>query len=141
MDQSRSDSTVTPPPPTTAYRPVRVGVGAETVINPERRGAALPPSDGSGLPASSVWHRLFPSEYDYQEPGQFPAAAGLELGHFQIEERIGAGGMGAVFRAIDLRLQRAVALKILTPTLSRDDAAVQRFRNEARAAAGNCPGS
>ena len=135
MDQHRTDSTIIPPPPTTAYRPVRVGIGAETVINPERRGASLPPSEGSGLPNSSVWHRLFPSEYDYQEPGQIPAATGLLLGHFQIEERIGAGGMGAVFRALDTRLQRAVALKILTPSLSRDDAAVQRFRNEARAAA------
>lgn len=135
MDQHRSDSTITPPPPTTAYRPVRLGGVAETVINPERRGASLPPGDGSGLPNSSVWHRLFPSEYNYQEPGGTPAANGMQLGHFQIEERIGAGGMGAVFRALDTRLQRTVALKILTPSLSRDDAAVQRFRNEARAAA------
>ena len=135
MDQSRTDSTITPPPPTTAYRPVRAGVGSETVINPERRGAVLPPADRSGLPNSSVWHRLFPSEYDYQEPGQIPAVSGLQLGHFQVEERIGAGGMGAVFRALDTRLQRFVALKILTPSLSRDDAAIQRFRNEARAAA------
>lgn len=135
MDQRRSDSTITPPPPTTAYRPVRMGGVAETVINPERRGTALPPGDGSGLPNSSVWHRLFPSEFNYQEPGGTPTANGMELGHFQIEERIGAGGMGAVFRAVDTRLQRAVALKILTPSLSRDDAAVQRFRNEARAAA------
>ena len=43
--------------------------------------------------------------------------------------------MGAVFRATDTRLQRAIALKILAPSLSRDAAAVQRFRNEACAAA------
>ncbi len=135
MNQPRADSTITPPPPTTAYRPVRAGGGAETVINPERRGVSLPPSEGSGLPNSSVWHRLFPSEYNYQEPDGIPSPSGMLLGHFQIEERIGAGGMGAVFRALDTRLQRAVALKILTPSLSRDDAAVQRFRNEARAAA------
>ena len=135
MNQPRTDSTITPPPPTTAYRPVRAGGGAETVINPERRGVSLPPSEGSGLPNSSVWHRLFPSEYNYQEPDSIPSASGMLLGHFQIEERIGAGGMGAVFRALDTRLQRAVALKILTPSLSRDDAAVQRFRNEASAAA------
>jgi serine/threonine-protein kinase len=135
MDQSRSDSAVASQPPTTAYRPVRVGHGAETVINPERRGASLPLPEGPGLPTSSVWLRLFPSEVDYQDPAQVPAPAGLKLGHFEIQARIGAGGMGAVFHATDTRLQRAVALKILSPSLSRDDAAVQRFRNEARAAA------
>ncbi len=135
MDQPHSDSAVAPQPPTTAYRPVRVGQGAETVINPERRGVSLPLPEGPGLPTSSVWLRLFPSEVDYQDPAQVPAPAGLKLGHFEIQARIGAGGMGAVFHAMDTRLQRAVALKILSPSLSRDDAAVQRFRNEARAAA------
>ncbi len=135
MDQPRSDSSITPTPPTVAYRPPRVGGGAETVINPERRGTAMPSAVGVSLPTSSAWHRLFPSEADLQEPLQVPTATGLELGHFLIEERIGAGGMGAVFRATDTRLQRAIALKILAPSLSRDAAAVQRFRNEARAAA------
>lgn len=109
--------------------------GAETVINPERRGAPLPLPEGPGLPTSSVWLRLFPSEVDYQDPANIPSPSGLQLGHFELQERIGAGGMGAVFRAVDTRLQRAVAIKILSPSLSRDEAAVQRFRNEARAAA------
>ena len=107
MDQSRSDSAISPQPPTTAYRPVRVGRGAETVINPERRGTSLSLPEGPGLPNSSVWLRLFPSEVDYQDPALVPAPAGLLLGHFQIEARIGAGGMGAVFHAMDTRLQRA----------------------------------
>lgn len=135
MAQSHPDSTITPQPPTTAYRPVRAGHGTETVIKADRRGAVLAPSEGSGLPQSSIWHRLFPSEYDHFDQAQVPLLDGLQLGHFQIEQRIGAGGMGAVFRALDTRLQRSVALKILTPSLSRDDAAVQRFRNEARSAA------
>ncbi len=135
MDQPNSDSAVAPQPPTTAYRPVRVGHGADTVINLERRGVSLPLPEGPGLPTSSVWLRLFPSEVDYQDPAEVAAPAGLKLGHFEIQARIGAGGMGAVFHAMDTRLQRAVALKILSPSLSRDDAAVQRFRNEARAAA------
>lgn len=135
MDQARSDSAIASQPPTTAYRPVRVGHGAETVINPERRGSSLPLPEGPGLPNSSVWVRLFPSEVDYQDPALVPAPAGLLLGHFQIEARIGAGGMGAVFHAMDTRLQRGVALKILSPSLSRDETAVQRFQNEARAAA------
>lgn len=135
MEKPRSNSGIVSQPPTTAYRPVRTGGGAETVINPERRGSPLPVHEGAGLPSASVWLRLFPSEVDYHDPAQAPVAAGLTLGHFQIEERIGAGGMGAVFRAMDNRLQRSVALKILSPSLSRDDAAVQRFRNEAKAAA------
>lgn len=135
MDQPRSDSAIASQPSTTAYRPVRVGHGGETVINPERRGAPLSLPQGAGLPNSSVWLRLFPSEVDYQDPALVPAPAGLQLGHFQIEARIGAGGMGAVFHAMDTRLQRGVALKILSPSLSRDDTAVQRFQNEARAAA------
>ncbi|TXT30872.1 MAG: putative serine/threonine-protein kinase pknB, partial [Planctomycetota bacterium] len=135
MDQPRSDPSISPQPPTTAYRPARAGVGAETVINPERRGLPLPLPEGPGLPNSSVWLRLFPSEVDYQDPALIPAPTGLLLGHFQIEARIGAGGMGAVFHAMDTRLQRGVALKILSPSLSRDETAVQRFQNEARAAA------
>lgn len=135
MDQPRSESDAVLQPPTTAYRPVHAGHRADTVINPERRGVSLPLPEGPGLPTSSVWLRLFPSEVDYQDPAQVPAAFGLKLGHFEIQARIGAGGMGAVFRAMDTRLQRAVALKILSPSLSRDEAAVQRFRNEACAAA------
>jgi len=61
---------------------------------------------------------------------------GVELDHFIIDERIGVGGMGAVFRARDTRLGRGVALKVLSPVQSLDLGAVQRFRNEARAAAG-----
>ncbi|MDB4733214.1 serine/threonine protein kinase [Planctomicrobium sp.] len=78
--------------------------------------------------------RLFPPRYQ-EDSGQIPAIAGLKLGHFVLEERIGRGGMGAVFRAIDQRLNRVVALKILSPDLSIDSDAVQRFQNEARAAA------
>lgn len=69
------------------------------------------------------------------ESDDVPPVTGIRLGHFIIEERIGRGGMGAVFRAIDQRLNRVVAIKVLTPQHSQDPAAVQRFQNEARAAA------
>lgn len=106
---------------------------AETVIRDEQHwlGDAMPAGSGS-----TVCQRLFPPSDP--ESGAEPVAispAGVELGHFVIDERIGAGGMGAVFRARDTRLGRQVALKILSPHQSRDPAAVQRFRNEARAAA------
>ncbi|WP_417850588.1 serine/threonine-protein kinase [Thalassoglobus sp.] len=78
--------------------------------------------------------RLFPPRI-LEDSGSMPSVTGLELGHFVIEERIGRGGMGSVFRAIDKRLDRIVALKVLSPDLSSDPESVLRFQNEARAAA------
>lgn len=61
--------------------------------------------------------------------------AGICLAHFEIKQRLGAGGMGAVFKAADLELARDVALKILHPASSQDPSLIARFRNEARACA------
>jgi serine/threonine-protein kinase len=58
------------------------------------------------------------------------------VGSYRVAEQIGRGGMAVVYRALDLRLGRAVALKVLTPELGRDDAFRQRFIRESRAAAG-----
>ena len=71
---------------------------------------------------------------------QFPGlpenvAAGSYVAGYRLEERIGQGGMAAVFRAYDQRLDRLVALKILSPALASDDAFRQRFVRESRAAA------
>jgi serine/threonine-protein kinase len=57
------------------------------------------------------------------------------LGHFRIDEFIGGGGMGRVFRAWDLRLERPVAVKILPPEQASDQEIRARFLNEARSAA------
>lgn len=81
------------------------------------------------------WDRLFPSSAGPTESGSSLNVAGLQIGQYLIQDRIGRGGMGAVFRATDLRLDRVVALKILAPDYTRDPACVQRFHNEARAAA------
>src|SRR3984885_10863854 len=62
-------------------------------------------------------------------------AAGSKLGPYEIHSPIGAGGMGEVYRARDLRLQRDVAIKILPPAFSRDADRLMRFEREARAAA------
>ncbi len=58
---------------------------------------------------------------------------GRTLSHYRILERIGAGGMGVVFRARDERLERDVALKILPAGLLSDEPSRKRFRKEALA--------
>lgn len=60
---------------------------------------------------------------------------GEVIGTFKLEEAIGVGGMGAVFRARDLQLDREVALKLLPPDQAGDPEVVQRFYQEGRAAA------
>ena len=60
---------------------------------------------------------------------------GERIGDFGLEEAIGAGGMGAVFRAVDIKLDRQVALKILPPDQAVDPEVVQRYYQEGRAAA------
>lgn len=80
--------------------------------------------------AREIRERLFPGPGETGTPER-----GLVMGHFRVDEQVGAGGMGAVFRAQDLELSRDVALKVLNPVTAADPSLVARFRNEARACA------
>jgi eukaryotic-like serine/threonine-protein kinase len=60
-------------------------------------------------------------------------AAGTQLGPYEILALLGAGGMGEVYRARDTRLDRTVAVKVLSPGLSESSDRKQRFEREARA--------
>src|SRR5262245_25643193 len=71
---------------------------------------------------------------DFLETSTKPGALG-RLGHYEVLEVIGQGGMGIVLRAFDEKLHRVVALKVLAPALAGNGSARQRFVREARAAA------
>ncbi len=84
---------------------------------------------------------------DTEDPGSSPrvslgSSADLMIrlqastkGHYEVKELLGRGGMGAVFLATDLSLDRPVAIKVLPPDLSEDKKFYQRFEHEARTAA------
>src|SRR6266487_5150388 len=58
--------------------------------------------------------------------------AGTKLGPYEVLGALGAGGMGEVYRALDTRLERTVAIKILPEQLSSDPVRKQRFEREAK---------
>ena len=58
------------------------------------------------------------------------------FGHYQLDELIGRGGMGEVWRAYDTKTDRVVALKVLPPHMADDATFQRRFRRESQAAAG-----
>jgi eukaryotic-like serine/threonine-protein kinase len=60
---------------------------------------------------------------------------GTKLGPYEIEASIGAGGMGEVYRAKDMRLDREVAVKVLPSSLTKDGDRLRRFEQEAKAVA------
>ena len=56
---------------------------------------------------------------------------GQIVGNYKIEEKLGEGGMGAVYKGVDTMLDREVAIKVLRPELTSQTAVVERFRSEA----------
>ena len=61
-----------------------------------------------------------------------PLASGTNLGPYQIQSPLGAGGMGEVYKARDTKLDRSVAIKVLPDALARDPERLARFQREAK---------
>src|SRR6266853_6661555 len=61
-----------------------------------------------------------------------PLSVGNRLGSYEILARIGAGGMGEVYKARDIKLDREVAIKVLPSALARDPERLARFEREAK---------
>ncbi|MCC6354597.1 MAG: serine/threonine protein kinase, partial [Verrucomicrobiae bacterium] len=74
-------------------------------------------------------------ETEQQEPEQEDPLLGSRLGGYEIERLIGRGAMGSVYRARQISLDRAVAIKLLIPYLASQPELLARFFREAKAAA------
>jgi serine/threonine protein kinase len=102
--------------------------------------APFPESDatvisGGGLGTGSSLSRPTPSAARSATAEIGRLLEGKMLGPYRLDEFVGGGGMGAVFRALDTTLDRTVAVKVLARRESDDEETLRRFRNEAQSAA------
>src|SRR5579862_2661698 len=107
------------------------------VIAPGKLEKFIPPTaapkDAKELAQQLVQSKTL-TKFQIQEIYQGRAKA-LILGNYTILDKIGAGGMGQVFKAEHRRMHRVVAIKMLPPAVTKDPPAIARFQREVEAAA------
>ncbi len=118
-------ATLPPPAPVQALKDSVSGAVGETGLG------AGKPVDATGAWAPADTGR---ESWDFLAPAQQPDELG-RLGSFRVLKVLGVGGMGVVFKAEDLELNRLVALKAMLPSLAASESARKRFVREAQAAA------
>ena len=103
-----------------------------------RTGPPAAAGEHTGPNAGGTVAEEFPSGLTDRSRGcnePFSRRSASQIANYQLAEEIGRGGMAVVYRARDARLDRWVALKVLSPEFARDEAFRQRFIRESRAAA------
>lgn len=88
----------------------------------------------TGPEPTHVATKVGSASLDFLDPPEKPGQLG-KLGHYEILEVIGQGGMGVVLKAFDQTLRRIVAVKVMAPQLATSGGARKRFQREAKAAA------
>jgi serine/threonine protein kinase len=131
-DLASKESSTTPDSPSS---PSGISFSSEFAVNGSGASSpvqafSLEPSDDTPTIISKAQPKPVPSENVLAG-----VLKGRTLAHFQLIEPLGVGGMAAVMRAVDLQLDRSVALKILPPEMAVDPENVRRFHQEARSAA------
>ncbi|MBI3271844.1 MAG: serine/threonine protein kinase [Planctomycetes bacterium] len=140
-----------PAPSATAPTSVQASVGGEgqglatqaTIVGPPSILSSRLPSDAaSGAHGLAATHAPSRAEAEPGSPAGATAATGIldpllgqVLGGAKIERKLGQGGMGAVYLAHHLSLDKPVAVKVLPPEFTEDSTCVQRFKREAQSAA------
>jgi serine/threonine-protein kinase len=120
-DQSSGSASLPPPGPTSG---IERGIDDATVISRGESfaswsGTATGPIAGGPATTGEIGRVL----------------EGTMLGPYRLDQFVGGGGMGAVFRALDTTLDRTVAVKVLAGRQADDEEMLKRFRNEAQSAA------
>lgn len=139
-NQDLAESASIPAPPNSTDEPPTAGSASAVFAAPDAQAhddeptvisQRATPTGSSNKPADDAEHAPRPTA-----PADLANSLnGQRLDHFELRDFVGGGGMGSVFRAIDTRLQREVAIKVLSREQAADDETLRRFQNEAQSAA------